>query len=243
MRSFGLIGRDLSHSFSASYFTNKFASENILDANYCNCPIPKISGFQSLLKQKDWAGFNVTIPYKEAIIPYLDELSETAKAVGAVNTVCFKDGETIGHNTDVYGFSQSIKPFLESQHERALILGTGGAAKAVAYALSKLGIQIYFVSNSKTAQNIFSYKDLNVEMLSHFKLIINTTPVGTAPNIEEKAPIPYDGIGTSHLLFDLIYNPETTAFLKEGINRGASICNGLSMLQLQAEKSWELWIT
>jgi shikimate dehydrogenase len=256
VRYFGLIGYPLTHSFSRNYFSEKFSREGITDASYELFPLEDLSAFANLLqKTPELTGLNVTIPYKEAIIPLLQELDETAGAVGAVNTILLKKriGTNTtpfltGYNTDVFGFRQSIKPFLESRHERALILGTGGASKAVAYVLGNIGVDCYFVSREKNAlspevQNSkhFVYHEINEYVMRHFPLIINTTPVGMYPSVEDCPPLPYDCITPSHFLFDLIYNPAETRFLAEGRKRGALTLNGLSMLQQQAEKAWEIW--
>ncbi|SFU43701.1 shikimate dehydrogenase [Pustulibacterium marinum] len=238
---FGLLGRNISYSFSRGYFSEKFEKEGIQDSFYTNFDIPSIDKFPEIIQQnKNLKGMNVTIPYKEDVIPYLDELDETAKMIGAVNTIQFKNNKLIGHNTDYYGFLKSLEPFLKPQHSKALVLGTGGAAKAVLYVMKLLGINAKLVSrNPKLKQ--YSYTDLNKEIIQNNKLIINTTPLGTHPNITDKPSISYQHITSEHLLFDLIYNPAETAFLLEGKKRGATIANGASMLQLQAEKAWTIW--
>lgn len=260
---FGLIGYPLSHSFSKKYFTEKFEKENIPDCEYNLYPIEDANQFTQLIANNpSFAGLNVTIPFKESIIPFLDELDETAKAVGAVNcikiesSIRYQVSRLIGYNTDIYGFRQSIKPFLETQHERALILGTGGASKAVAYVLKEIGIDCYFVSRNKEKEarnknqdpiaigsgaKTFLYEELNENMINAFKLIVNTTPVGMFPNVNEVPEIPYNFISSSHLLYDLIYNPSETEFLKRGKLQGASTVNGLSMLHQQAEEAWRIW--
>ena len=255
---YGLIGYPLSHSFSKKYFTEKFVKENSLDCEYNLYPIEDINQLPQLIADNPTlCGLNVTIPYKESVIPYLDELDETAKAVGAVNCIKIESGKElktprlIGYNTDVFGFRQSIKPFLEIQHERALIIGTGGASKAVAYVLKEIGIECFFVSRHKEQKlsnknqhlnsKIFLYEDLNENMINAFKLIVNATPVGMFPHITEHPKLPYQFITSSHLLYDLIYNPAETEFLKRGISQGASTVNGLSMLHQQAEEAWRVW--
>lgn len=248
--AYGLIGYPLSHSFSKKYFTEKFEKEKITNAEYELYSIENINLFPDLLAtNKELVGINVTIPYKESVMPFLDELNEIAKGIGAVN--CIKiirnnndKPKLIGYNTDAYGFQQSIKPFLEIQHEKALILGTGGASKAVAYVLKSIGIEVYFVSrtkneNSKT--NTLTYTELNEHTINAFKLIVNTSPIGTYPNINEAPNIPYQFISNKHLLYDLVYNPSETEFLKRGKSQGATVVNGLSMLQLQAEEAWNIW--
>lgn len=243
MKQYGLIGKTLSHSFSKKYFEEKFKRENI-NAVYENFELNDISQVEGLFSiHSNLCGLNVTIPYKEQIIPYLDEIDEQAKKIGAVNTIYIdkETGKKKGYNTDVYGFKQSLKPFLENQHQRALILGTGGASKAVAYVLNELGIITAFVSRTPQAENQLSYDELNENILASFLLIVNTTPLGTFPNLEEKPPLNYSAITPNHLLYDLVYNPAETAFLKEGKKRGALTINGEQMLQLQAEKAWEIW--
>jgi len=255
---FGLVGYPLSHSFSKKYFIEKFEKENIIDCEYNLYPLENINQFPRLIVDNPTIlGLNVTIPYKESIIPFLDELDETAKAVGAVNCIKIipgsenKGSRLIGYNTDVFGFKQSIKPFLETQHERALIIGTGGASKAVAYVLKEIGIDCFFVSRNKeeksrnenqaSSDKFFSYDELNDYIIKTFKLIINTTPIGMYPNINEAPELPYNFITSSHLLYDLIYNPTETEFLKRGKLQGASTVNGLSMLHQQAEEAWRVW--
>jgi shikimate dehydrogenase len=239
MNKYGLLGKSLSHSFSKNFFTKYFA-ENAINASYSNLEIAQIDEVKSIL-ESDIHGLNVTIPYKEAIIPYLDEITEEAQQIGAVNVVHFKDGKSIGHNTDAFGFAQSIKPFFTNQHERALIFGTGGASKAIAHVLKKLGVQVYFISSSQEGEGIFSYNKLNKHMLVGCKLWVNCTPVGTFPNINEELPIPWVPLSEDHLVVDLIYNPPKTLFLLKAQENGATILNGESMLKEQALKSWEIW--
>lgn len=245
MESYGLIGYPLSHSFSKKYFTEKFEKENISDSEYHAFPIEKIDLLPQLIKDNpSLKGLSVTIPYKESVIPFLDELDTTAKKIGAVNCLKITNGKLIGYNTDAFGFRQSIKPFLESQHERALILGTGGASKAVEYILSEIGIDCYFVTRDKSkvkSQKVFQYDEVNENVLNAFKLIVNATPLGMFPNVDAAPPIPYQFITSSHLLYDLVYNPAETEFLKKGKSKGASIVNGFSMLQHQAEEAWRIW--
>jgi shikimate dehydrogenase len=237
---YGIIGYPLTHSFSPAYFTKKFAAENI-DAAYTAFPLEQVSDFPALLAQNpQLQGLNVTIPYKQAIIPYLDELDEEARLIGAVNCIAIRDGRTIGYNTDVCGFEQSLKPLLMPQHTHALVLGTGGAAHAVTRALEKLGIADTKVSRS-AGPNALCYADLTPELVQHHLLIINTTPLGMHPYTGQFPSIPYDALETSHLLYDLIYNPERTSFLSIGRQYGASIKNGLEMLYLQAEAGWKIW--
>lgn len=236
---FGLIGRDISYSFSRNYFAEKFTKMHILDCEYVNFDISHISKISSIDLSKV-KGLNVTIPYKKEIIQLLDRLDSAAAEIGAVNTIKIVDGKLIGYNTDVYGFQKSIEPLLTNQHQKALILGTGGAAEAVAYVLDKLNIPYVFVSrNSK--EGAITYQELSKEVISSHQIIINCTPVGTFPNVGKAPQIPYEFVTESHLLYDLIYNPEETLFLKKGKERGAIIKNGYEMLVLQAEKSWKIW--
>ncbi len=244
MTVFGLIGKSLGYSFSKSYFEKKFKDLNLQNHQYLNFEIPEISHLKALLKEHpNLKGFNVTIPYKEQIISFMDVLDKEAQEIGAVNCVACRDGKLFGYNTDVYGFSQSIKPFLDTNHERALVLGTGGASKAVAYALKKVGVEVYFVTSSrqKKEPNYFFYEEINEVVMNAFKLVVNTTPLGTSPNVNEFPPLPYASFTPKHLAYDLIYNPAETSFLSKAKASGAVIQNGLSMLQLQAEKSWEIW--
>ncbi|RED42779.1 shikimate dehydrogenase [Winogradskyella eximia] len=239
---FGLLGRDISYSFSRGYFAEKFKNEN-LPHSYVNFDLPSIDDLTEIIKNtSNLKGINVTIPYKEEVIPLLDKLNKTAKKIGAVNTIRFsKNNKLVGYNTDYYGFKNSIKPHLKSHHKNALILGTGGASKAIAYALKKLKIKYDFVSRTQKEGVTFLYSDLTEKIISDYTIIINCTPIGTFPNIDKCPNIPYNTISEKHILYDLIYNPERTKFLNQGFNKGATIINGLEMLRLQAEKSWEIW--
>jgi len=241
MKTYGLIGKNIDYSFSRTYFNQKFSSEKI-DAIYKNFDLEDIAEFPKLLREgKNINGFNVTIPYKEAIIPYLDEIEDTAKEIGAVNTIKIKgNGKLIGYNTDFFGFSEALKSYLKPHHTKALILGTGGASKAVSYALQKLGIEFTYVSRSKSSHN-FIYSDLTPEIMEEYDLIINCTPLGTFPNIEQFPPIPTQFLTSKHLIFDLIYNPSHTKLMKLALNQNAEVTNGLTMLEFQAEKAWEIW--
>ena len=242
MMNFGLIGKSLSHSFSKTYFEKKFSENNLKDYLYNNFELETIDQFKNVLQTENLKGLNVTNPYKESIIPFLDELSVEAKEIGAVNCINIVNGKTIGYNTDAYGFGQSIKPFLDTTHERALILGTGGASKAAAFALKKIGVEVFFVTSSaKKNTNTFFYNEINERVMEAFKLIINTTPLGLYPNINDCPNLPYHLFTDKHLAYDLIYNPEQTLFLKQAKEKGAVTINGLSMLHLQAQKSWEIW--
>ncbi len=241
MVRFGLIGKDISYSFSRGYFSKKFSNLGLNSYSYENFDLSKIDQFKDVMAHNNnIKGFNVTIPYKEQIMSFLSEIDPEAQEIGAVNTIKIENNKTIGFNTDVYGFQKSLEPHLEKHHTKALILGTGGASKAVAFVLKKLGIQYKFVSRNPT-QDQLNYTDLNKEVLSQYTVIINCTPLGTFPNINDKPAIPYNFITPKHLLYDLIYNPEKTAFLLTGEGMGSKISNGSDMLELQAEKSWEIW--
>lgn len=244
MNKYGLIGYPLSHSFSKEYFTNKFSELNLSNYSYNEFAIENIKAFpELLLREKNLKGLNITIPYKEQIIPFLDELSDEASKIKAVNTIKVDSkGKLIGYNTDVFGFEQAIKPYLKSYHERALILGTGGASKAVQYALNKKGITCLVVSRNPI-DNQLSYEQVNEYVLKHHKLIINATPIGMFPLINHAPNIPYQYLTEQHTLFDLVYNPNETEFLKKGKKHGAKTLNGLTMLHQQAEKSWQIWTT
>jgi shikimate dehydrogenase len=244
MRHFGLIGYPLDHSFSASYFSSKFKEEGI-EASYRNFPLSAIEAFPALVsKEPALRGLNVTVPYKQQIIPYLDELGPTAKAVQAVNTISFisSGGQLLlkGDNTDVTGFRQSLEQHLESHHDAALVLGTGGSSRAVYHVLDLLGIAYTRVSR-RAGKGQISYKELHGDLVARSTLIINTTPLGMFPQVDTCPPIPYEGISRAHLLFDLVYNPELTLFLARGGERGAKTVNGHDMLINQAEASWEIW--
>jgi shikimate dehydrogenase len=240
---FGLIGKNISYSFSKNFFTRKFEKLGCTTYQYKNYDLPEIEEFPFIIyhKEDEFVGFNVTIPYKQSIIKYLDAVEGDAKKIQAVNTIkVTKENTLIGYNTDVYGFQKSIAPLLKKHHKKALILGTGGASKAVAYALSKLGITYKFVSRN-IIEDGFLYASITQKIIVEYTVIINCTPLGTHPNVDELPPIPYEYITQNHLLFDLIYNPSKTKFLQKGETRNATIKNGLEMLELQAEKSWEIW--
>lgn len=240
MRRFGLIGKTLSHSFSKRFFSEKFELEGI-DAMFENVELPAIQEILPVFEAKCWSGLTVTIPYKEAIIPFLDELSEEAQAIGAVNVVAFRDGKKIGFNTDAFGFHQSIKPFLTNQHERALILGTGGASKAVAHVFRQIGLDVFFISRTPQGERQFPYEAINEHMLRACKVVVNCTPVGTFPHVEDCVLFPFESLTPDHFCIDLIYNPEETVFLRKSKEQGATILNGYSMLKEQALKAWAIW--
>lgn len=247
MRKYGLLGYPLTHSFSKRYFTEKFENEKI-DSTYENFEIDNISRFPEIIKNNpEIVGLNVTIPYKEQVIPFLNDLNESAKEIKAVNTVVVKrtaDGVYLkGYNTDTYGFETSLKPFLKEHHKKALILGTGGASKALKYVLKKLGIEYISASIEELKENEIRYEEIDEKMMAERTLIINATPLGTYPKVDSFPNIPYRFITEKHLLFDLVYNPEVSVFLRNGKEKGATIKNGYEMLLLQAIKSYEIWNT
>jgi len=240
MKAYGLIGKSLKHSFSKAYFEKKFQSLGI-DASYSNFEIADIQQVRDLIgKDASILGLNVTIPYKQTIIPFLDELDADAQAIGAVNTIRIRNGKWKGFNTDYYGFMTSLKPFLKNVHNRALILGSGGASLAIQHGLRLLNIPFHVVSREK-AKGDLSYEDLNENVLKACKLIINTSPVGMYPDAESFPEIPYKFITSDHLVYDLVYNPEESKFLQLAKERGALTMNGLDMLKHQAEKAWKIW--
>jgi len=244
MKTFGIIGNPLGHSFSKQYFTDKFQNEEI-DAQFLNFEIPNIEKILDVVQDNpSLKGLCVTIPYKEEVMAYLDEIDPIAKEIGAVNSIQIrqKDGQAYlkGYNTDIYGFGESLADFIKGKKLSALILGTGGASKAVATALKNQHIDYKSVSRRRSETTI-SYEDLNEEVISNHQLIINCTPLGTSPNTEACPDLPYSNLGSDHFLYDLVYNPTTTLFMSKGIEKGAKANNGLKMLHLQAEKSWEIW--
>lgn len=235
------MGKDISYSFSKGYFTDKFSDLQLDGYSYENFDLQQIDELPDLIQSNpDVKGLNVTIPYKQEVLPYLDELDAQAKEIGAVNTIKFVGNQLIGYNTDAYGFQKSIEPFLKPHHAKALILGTGGASKAIAFVLGQLDVAVRFVSRNPERTQL-GYNELNRTVLENHTVVVNCTPLGTHPNVDEKPEIPYSYITAKHLLFDLIYNPEKTAFLKEGEKQGAVIANGHRMLQLQADRAWEIW--
>jgi len=241
MKKFGLLGKNIDYSFSRGYFKDKFET-NKLDCTYNNFDLEAIEDFESLkTTETQLSGLNVTIPYKQVVLPYLDAIDSEAQEIGAVNTIKIENGRLTGYNTDHFGFENSLKPHLKSHHKRALILGTGGASKAVAFALKKLGIHFEYVSRTPSSSVKYSYESLAIEGIENYQIIINCTPLGTFPDVHKCPTIPYEHITSNHLLFDLIYNPEETLFLKHGNTKNATTLNGLEMLRLQAEKSWEIW--
>lgn len=241
-RIYGLIGYPLEHSFSPAYFAKKFLRENVTDCQYNLFPLRDIRDFPVLCANNQLSGLNVTIPYKESVIPYLDDVEDEARQIGAVNTILFREGKKIGYNTDAWGFRQSILPVLnelEVSQPKALVLGTGGSSKAVCHVLKSL--HIGFAQVSREADKGITYEMIDDTVLENHQIIINTTPLGMAPEIQACPPIPYEKLKKTHFLFDLIYNPKKTVFLTKGLNRHCAIKNGHDMLVYQAEKSWEIW--
>ena len=239
---FGLVGKNIGYSFSKGYFSEKFQKLNLLGYSYENLDFQNMEEFPEYLKQNPtFSGLNVTIPYKEAVLPYLDELPKKAKEIGAVNTIKItKSGKLKGFNTDYLGFKNSLEPLLNSNHKKALILGTGGASKAISFALKQLNIPYLSVSRS-AIEGAIGYSQLNESTFKDYQIIVNCTPVGTSPNTNLCPEIPYEYFTKSHIAFDLIYNPAETLFLKKAKEQGAIIKNGLEMLTIQAEKSWAIW--
>jgi shikimate dehydrogenase len=241
-KQYGLIGRNISYSFSKKYFSEKFQHNRLDDHSYENFDLREIAEFPLIIKNnRGLAGLNVTIPYKETVIPFLDTLSKKAKKIGAVNTIRFtKSGKLKGYNTDWYGFSKALLPLLKPHHKKALLLGTGGASKAVAFALKELGIKATFVSRV-TMIGQLTYDELDEKIFQDYPIIINCTPLGTSPDVEVCPDIPYALFTPRHIAFDLIYNPAETLFLQKAKAQGAVIKNGLEMLAFQAEKAWKIW--
>ena len=244
MQKYGLIGYPLKHSFSISYFNEKFQSEGI-DAEYVNFEIRSINDLPGIIKgNPNLQGFNVTIPYKEKVISYLDEIDKTAIPIGAINVVKVirQKGKVklIGYNSDIIGFTRSIEPLLESHHKKALILGTGGAAKAVYHGLKSLGVESVYVTR-QTRPDMLTYEELTPEIIAEHTIIVNCTPIGMYPQVDFCPNIPYEYLTPNHLLYDLLYNPDTTLFMKKGAAKGAVVKNGLEMLLLQAFAAWEIW--
>ena len=236
MKLFGLIGKNLTHSFSKKHFLNKFLIESINDCEYKNFELRDISEFTKLIQKNKMSGINVTIPYKKEIIPFLDELSKEAKLIGAVNTIQIKKNKLIGYNTDYIGFKNSISPLLYNK-DKAMILGNGGAANAVKYALKQLEIDYIIISR----QGKYRYADISKSMITKYNVIINTTPLGSFPKFDNFPKIPYQYLKKSNFLYDLIYNPIKTKFLASGVEKKCRIKNGLEMLEIQAEESWKIW--
>ena len=245
MKKYGLLGYPLGHSFSRNYFNQKFEAEKI-DAEYLNFEIPEIKEIKNVIKENpELNGLNVTIPYKEQVIPYLDDLDEDARLIGAVNVIKFSKGlfgkvKLKGYNSDIIGFKQSIEPLLKEHHRKALILGTGGASKAVFQGLKQLGVAATFVSR-KAKEFYITYEEITPKTMEQYTVIVNTTPLGMYPNVNACPNIPYDLLTSDHLLYDLLYNPDETLFMRKGKEKGAVVKNGLEMLLLQAFAAWEIW--
>lgn len=241
-RKFGLVGKNIGHSFSASYFNERFRKDGVLDCSYENFDLADIALFKPFIQNNpDLAGLNVTIPYKTSVIAFLDALSPKARQIGAVNVIRFaKKGQLKGYNTDCYGFEKSLAPLVQPHHKKALILGTGGASKAVAFALDQMGILYAFVSREQS-ENTIAYEHINATTFDNYQIIINCTPLGMSPNILEYPEIPYPFFSSRHIAYDLIYNPIETEFLRKARENGAITKNGMEMLVLQAEKSWRVW--
>jgi shikimate dehydrogenase len=240
MSRWGLIGNPLTHSFSPAYFKEKFRQLGLPDT-YDLLDVANLHDIKNQIAQLNWEGFNVTIPHKTSILDYLDEITPIAESIGAVNSIKIQSGKWIGTNTDAPGFEKSILPFLENHFPRALIIGTGGASKAVEFVLKNKGIETWFLSRSPKEKHHLGYHQIDASSLKHFPLIVQTTPLGTYPDIHGCPALPFEGITPQHFLVDLIYNPTQTTFLKEGLNRGAKTQNGLRMLEIQADLSWEFW--
>lgn len=241
MKRYGLIGYPLTHSFSQKYFSEKFLKEGMTDHVYENFPIESIAALKEVLSShKDLCGLNVTIPYKKEVLSYLDESSQAVELIGACNCIKITEGKVSGFNTDVIGFEKSLRPFLKPEHTAALILGTGGAALAVAYVMQQLGIRYQYVSRQKATNNI-TYADLDQQIIEEHTLIINTTPLGMYPSVNDCPPLPYEWLSSKHHCFDLIYNPAETLFLQNAAAQKATVQNGSEMLIIQAEESWRIW--
>ena len=240
MKKYALIGFPLTHSFSQKYFEQKFAEEELTDCIFINHSIEKIEMVENIIADKELVGFCITIPHKKNIIPYLHSYTKAVKDMQASNCVKIHNGKLYGFNTDVQGFKQSFLPHLQPHHNKALLLGTGGAASAVAYVLNELNIPFSYVSRSKKADN-FSYDELNKKILEEYNIIINASPVGTYPHVDKAPRLPYEFLTDKHYLFDLVYNPAITKFLQQGIDVGATVQNGYPMLKIQAEENWKIW--
>jgi len=238
---YGLVGNPLTHSFSQRYFTEKFTGNHV-KASYQNFELETIMQFPSLFKKgMNLRGLNITIPYKESILPFLDELQADAETIGAVNCIRFHEKKLIGYNTDHTGFQQSIQPLLQRTHRKALVFGSGGSSKSIEFALQQMGIDHLVVSRNYTKKNSLHYSDIRKKHLDEYTILVNCTPLGMYPNIETCLPIDFDYINETHLLFDLVYNPTETIFLKKGRERGAITKNGYEMLTIQADESWRIW--
>jgi shikimate dehydrogenase len=242
MKHYGIIGYPLTHSFSQEYFTEKFHEMGLADCSYGSYPIHSISELEGIIKSDpNLKGLNVTIPYKQEVLPFLSDRSHIPQSLKACNCIKIEDQQLIGHNTDVTGFERSLLPLLKKQHTNALVLGDGGAAAAVKFVLDKLGIKYRSVSRTAHGDLGLTYADIDENIIRQNSLLINTTPLGTFPDIDECPAIPYELLNDQHLLYDLVYNPAKTLFLRRGEERGAAIKNGYEMLLIQAEESWKIW--
>lgn len=240
MDKYGIIGYPLGHSFSRGFFTEKFAKENI-DAEYVNFEVPDAAALRDILRENpELRGLNVTLPHKQAVIPLLDEISDEASEIGAVNVIRVRNGKTKGFNSDIIGFMESIKPLLKPHHTQALILGTGGASRAIRVGLSRLGIKWKYVSRTPR-EGMLTYNDLSPVVMQKYTVIVNCSPIGMFPKVDGTPDIPYDQLTDKHLLYDLVYNPGETQFMLRGAAMGATVKNGLEMLHLQAVASWRFW--
>lgn len=241
MKLYGLIGKSLTHSFSKGYFAEKFAAKGISDCAYESFELPNVEALQGLLEtHPELYGLNVTIPYKELVLPFLHEQTDVVKAIGACNCIKIENGKLTGYNTDAPGFKATLEPRLQPQHNHALVFGSGGASKAIQFVLEELGIA-YKVVSRKEVEGQLGYEDVDDVVLEKHKLLINTTPLGMYPNVDNDPPIPYEYLTAEHFLYDVIYNPAETRFLRKGRERGAATCNGHEMLINQAEESWRIW--
>ena len=240
-KTYGLVGKSISYSFSEKYFTEKFKKNKIQNCTYKNFDLNNIKDLVSILKENDLKGLNITIPYKEQVLSYLDEIEDNAKLIGAINTIKINKDKTLtGYNTDFIGFINTLRPHINSNCKKALILGTGGASKAIEYGLKKLNIESKKVSRNKKKGDL-TYLEIDSDLIKEYQIIINTTPLGTYPDIENYPDIPYKYLTKKHICYDLIYNPDETTFLRKSKKKGAITINGLRMLEIQAEESWKIW--
>lgn len=240
-KTYGLVGKSISYSFSEKYFTEKFKKNKIQNCTYKNFDLNNIKDLVSILKENDLKGLNITIPYKEQVLSYLDEIEDNAKLIGAINTIKINKDKTLtGYNTDFIGFINTLRPHINSNCKKALILGTGGASKAIEYGLKKLNIESKKISRNKKKGDL-TYLEIDSDLIKEYQIIINTTPLGTYPGIENYPDIPYKYLTKKHICYDLIYNPDETTFLRKSKKKGAITINGLRMLEIQAEESWKIW--
>jgi len=240
-KTYGLVGKSISYSFSEKYFTEKFKKNKIQNCTYKNFDLNNIKNIVSILKENDLKGLNITIPYKEQVLSYLDEIEDNAKLIGAINTIKINKDKTLtGYNTDFIGFINTLRPHINSNCKKALILGTGGASKAIEYGLKKLNIESKKISRNKKKGDL-TYLEIDSDLIKEYQIIINTTPLGTYPDIENYPDIPYKYLTKKHICYDLIYNPDETTFLRKSKKKGAITINGLRMLEIQAEESWKIW--